>query len=291
MYYAVNKDSPNGWQTEGNAQEHRKNANKMWAYGTDGPCADGSGPTCLSYCGNKIFNYNDNPNNYYVPCVPRDESLPKDRNFPGGRFQEHTPRKKDKWVQDFINFYVSDREEVERYYDREGEGWSEAAAKYYTAILHITNNSSHARFARALPLVASLLAPLFASLIAASGHDEYDREDLQVAQRFTEPTERCKDAYNAYFCWVNFPRCNIHTNESLPMCRSACENMFEICGYPEEMWRCGEAEYFNSQIEKNNPVGTPELSTGSMERAMDERKRQVGKVSGRSSVMESRGEK
>jgi hypothetical protein len=53
--------------------------------------------------------------------------------------------------------------------------------------------------------------------------------------------------------------------------------MFEICGYPEEMWRCGEAEYFNAQIEKNNPVGEPELSTKSLARAMDERNAAMGK--------------
>jgi hypothetical protein len=109
------------------------------------------------------------------------------------------------------------------------------------------------------------------------GYDEYRRQDLEVAQRFTEPTGRCKAAYEAYFCWVNFPRCDINTNQSLPMCRSACENMFEICGYPEEMWRCGEAEYFNAQIEKNNPVGEPELSTKSLARAMDERNAAMGR--------------
>ena len=162
------------------------------------------------------------------------QSLPQDRNYPDGRFHEHTPRKKDKWVEDFIGFFLNDlqpwgREAVERTFEKE-----------------------------------------------APGYDEYGRQDLEVAQRFTEPTGRCREAYEAYFCWVNFPRCDINTNQSLPMCRSACENMFEICGYPEEMWRCGEAEYFNAQVEKNNPVGEPELSTGSLARAMDERKAKMG---------------
>ena len=77
--------------------------------------------------------------------------------------------------------------------------------------------------------------------------DEFGRPGRDTAIRFTEPTGRCKNAYYAYLCWVNFPRCDVNTNESLPMCRSACENMFNICGYPEHMWRCGDTQYFNSQ--------------------------------------------
>ena len=37
-----------------------------------------------------------------------------------------------------------------------------------------------------------------------------------------------------------------------------------------------EADYFNAQIEKYKKVGEPELSTGSIERKMDERKRKIG---------------
>ena len=99
---------------------------------------------------------------------------------------------------------------------------------------------------------------------------------MQVAQRFTEPLGRCENAYISYFCWVNFPRCDLNTNESLPMCRSACENMFESCGYPEEMWRCGNAEYFNAQVEKDNPEGSPELSTGNVARGMEAIQKSVG---------------
>ena len=28
--------------------------------------------------------------------------------------------------------------------------------------------------------------------------------------------------------------CDLHKNETLPMCRSSCINMFEICGFPEQ---------------------------------------------------------
>ena len=43
------------------------------------------------------------------------------------------------------------------------------------------------------------------------------------------------------------------------MCRSSCINMFEICGFPEQMWRCGESEYFNSMDSKEKM----EISSGS----------------------------
>jgi hypothetical protein len=46
-----------------------------------------------------------------------------------------------------------------------------------------------------------------------------------------------KDAYKRYFCWVNFPRCD-EFEETLPMCQSACENFFRVCGYEEDLWMC-----------------------------------------------------
>jgi len=49
----------------------------------------------------------------------------------------------------------------------------------------------------------------------------------------------CQDAYAAYTCWLNFPRCD-EFQETLPLCQSACENMFRVCGFEQDVWRCGE---------------------------------------------------
>ena len=39
------------------------------------------------------------------------------------------------------------------------------------------------------------------------------------------------------------------------MCKSACENMFAVCGFSEDMYRCGDAEFFNAYA-MENPSGT-----------------------------------
>mmetsp|Transcript_25809 Transcript_25809/g.53669 ORF Transcript_25809/g.53669 Transcript_25809/m.53669 type:complete len:432 (-) Transcript_25809:12-1307(-) len=217
MYYSKTPNDPYAWLSEpkGDWQSYVAESMKMWANGTEpgqfGSCQTGSDGHCLSYCGKYLFGFKPKESdtfpashNYYVPCVPRDQSLPKDRNFPQGRFQAHTVREKDRWIHDFVNEYIFNpvygRIKVEK---SEKDDDEEV--------------------------------------------DEYLRPDRDTEIRFSEPTGRCKDAYMAYQCWINFPRCDVNTNESLPMCRSACENMMEICGYPEHMWRCGDARYFNSQ--------------------------------------------
>ncbi|KAL7443646.1 hypothetical protein ACHAXH_009505, partial [Discostella pseudostelligera] len=48
----------------------------------------------------------------------------------------------------------------------------------------------------------------------------------------------CQDAYARYTCWINFPRCSDDTGESLPVCQSVCENLFRVCGFASEIWRC-----------------------------------------------------
>jgi hypothetical protein len=48
----------------------------------------------------------------------------------------------------------------------------------------------------------------------------------------------CQEAYARYTCWMNFPRCSDDFNESLPLCQSACENMFRVCGFASDIWRC-----------------------------------------------------
>ncbi|KAL3801115.1 hypothetical protein HJC23_002408 [Cyclotella cryptica] len=48
----------------------------------------------------------------------------------------------------------------------------------------------------------------------------------------------CQEAFARYSCWLNFPRCD-EFEESLPQCQSACENMFRVCKFAPDLWRCG----------------------------------------------------
>ena len=48
----------------------------------------------------------------------------------------------------------------------------------------------------------------------------------------------CQEAFARYSCWLNFPRCSDEFNESLPMCQSSCENLFSVCGFASDLWRC-----------------------------------------------------
>jgi hypothetical protein len=58
----------------------------------------------------------------------------------------------------------------------------------------------------------------------------------------------CQEAYARYTCWLNFPRCD-EFEESLPLCQSACENLFRVCNFETDLWRCetdvvhGDDEY------------------------------------------------
>jgi hypothetical protein len=54
----------------------------------------------------------------------------------------------------------------------------------------------------------------------------------------------CVNAFRNLFCWLNFPRCD-ENGESMIMCRSSCENYFISCGFDKDLWRCGDAKYFD----------------------------------------------
>ena len=73
----------------------------------------------------------------------------------------------------------------------------------------------------------------------------------------------CQNAFLNYFCWINFPRCDPVSDETLPTCRSACENYFITCGYESKLWRCGDTKYFNGyfpeSISKTNDGNTTYL--------------------------------
>ncbi len=178
-------------------KEERREAKKLWR-----ESCDSDGPECMGYCGSSIFlpASGKSRENHYVPCVPRDQTLPPDLNFPEGRFTNHTVRTKDTWIRDFVKYYVEERIKIENNVENEDNGVDEYGRKGATAI------------------------------------------------RFSKIKD-CEQAFKAYACYVNFPRCDTKTNESLPMCKSTCENLFKSCDYPEQMWRCGHAMYFNSQDE------------------------------------------
>ncbi len=66
----------------------------------------------------------------------------------------------------------------------------------------------------------------------------------RIIKRFYKKMD-CMEAYRAYFCWINFLRCDINRDLTLPTCRSACVNFFKSCGYARDLWRCGKSKYFN----------------------------------------------
>lgn len=91
------------------------------------------------------------------------------------------------------------------------------------------------------------------------GINEYGEEG-SVIVRFYKNAD-CMNAFRAFSCYINFPRCSMKTGETLPTCRSACENFFISCRYKKDLWRCGKSKYFNgyapespSGLDKN---GTP----------------------------------
>ena len=74
------------------------------------------------------------------------------------------------------------------------------------------------------------------------GEDEYGIKG-GIEPRFHRNTD-CRNAYKNYFCWINFPRCDAN-QQSLMTCRSSCENFFRVCGYEDDLWRCGPTKFFN----------------------------------------------
>ena len=75
------------------------------------------------------------------------------------------------------------------------------------------------------------------------GVNEYG-ESGTVKVRFYHNGD-CMHAFRAYSCFINFPRCDPRTGQTLPTCRSACENFFISCKYSKDLWRCGKSKYFN----------------------------------------------
>ncbi|KAL7430155.1 hypothetical protein ACHAXM_002056 [Skeletonema potamos] len=77
----------------------------------------------------------------------------------------------------------------------------------------------------------------------------------------------CQDAFAAYTCWLNFPRCDGYQS-SLPLCVSTCENMFRVCGFEQDLWPCyediidGEDEWNTKAFFPGQPFRTNEFESG-----------------------------
>ena len=74
------------------------------------------GDHCMPFCGPFLLHeIRDEEYNFpgFVPCVPRDQSLPVDRNFPQGRHTKHTTKSKDAWVELAVNAWMIRRKLAE----------------------------------------------------------------------------------------------------------------------------------------------------------------------------------
>lgn len=75
-----------------------------------------------------------------------------------------------------------------------------------------------------------------------------------VRRRFWKRPD-CQLAFKNMYCWINFPRCILDDDLTLPTCRSACENFFRTCNYQEGLWRCGKTKWFNGYEPENPRAG------------------------------------
>eukprot|EP01038_Epipyxis_sp_PR26KG_P010542 gene10542-14164_t len=168
-------------------------SNSCYIWGTDsGECSkDTLDPlwreTFMPYCSKAVV---------YPACLPKSQKLPPSREFPNGRFFNHTVLKKDQYIQDQCKQFIFERIQLEK-------------------------NTT----------------------LKKQNRNEYG--DIGKIKRRFWKKPNCLAAYKNYFCWVNFPRCDMETGRSLPTCRSACENFFISCGYSKDLWRCGKSKYFN----------------------------------------------
>lgn len=82
-------------------------------------------------------------------------------------------------------------------------------------------------------------------------------DEGKVVERFYKNHD-CQDAFRNYFCWINFPRCDIRgaAQETFPTCKSACENFFIACQYDRDLWRCGKSKWFNGYAPEQ-PIADP----------------------------------
>jgi len=93
------------------------------------------------------------------------------------------------------------------------------------------------------PHIARRIGYEMSAAMKEANYNEFG--DLGHTRRRFRDRPDCQLAYKNYFCWINFPRCDITRDLTLPTCRSACENFFRTCGYEKGLWRCGKSKWFN----------------------------------------------
>lgn len=142
----------------------------------------------------------------YPACLPKEQTLPPSREFPDGRWFNHTTITKDRWVQTFYKERLTERLLLER------------------------NHS-----------------------LRAKGMNEYG-ENIVIRIRFNRHPE-CRKAFKSYWCWLNFPRCNVPRDITMATCTSACENYFISCGFDKSIWRCGSSKFFNGYSPEAPTIG------------------------------------
>lgn len=159
----------------------------------------------------------------YPACIPALQELPSSRQWPDGRWKMHTVREKDSWVRKTAKYYFHKRaHEIEMYRPPKALAAGELGKESI-----YTRNSSN----------------------------EWGDENTPPVRRFYRNGD-CKHAYMAYFCFINFPRCGKYKGkltQSLPTCRSACENYFISCGFSQDLWRCDKPKWYNSAEGPENP--------------------------------------
>lgn len=124
------------------------------------------------------------------------------REFPQGRWINHSVWKKDTWIQNTFWPFVQARIKIE-------------------------TNKHYKR----------------------TKTNEWGEKGL-IRKRFYKHAD-CVNAFKNYFCYLNFPRCDLEHDLTLPTCKSACENFFKACGYRKDMYRCGPTKFMNAEYPEN----------------------------------------
>lgn len=160
------------------------------------------------------------------------QRIEPDAEHPLGRFYNFTIRNKDSWVHDATQQIINERlkyEQSNRLEKKEQNEYGEGQCK----------DDDYQR-CKKFPICAG---------ISNSGCYGFP-----IQPRFTR-NQDCQKAFEAYMCYINFPRCyydqTANEHKSTRLCTSACKNFFKACNYDKSLWRCGKSEYFNGKQPEN----------------------------------------
>lgn len=184
----------------------------------------------------------------YPACVPEMEEvnasapmeerwLPAQRiepddEHPFGRFFNFTMRNKDSWVHSSTQRVINQRLKYEQSVGLERKGKNEYGEGQCDG-----DDAQRCK-----------------KYSACKGTSKSGCYGFPIQPRFTR-NQDCQRAFEAYMCYINFPRCyyDAKANEykSTRLCTSACKNFFKACNYHKSLWRCGKSEYFNGKSPEN----------------------------------------